>query len=121
MEKSYDFTIVHRPGNMQHVDALSRIHFIQSTSVLYQIRRAQEEDEFILNIINKLKEKQVDDYVMHNGILCKFADTLYQIVVPETMSFSIITKAHQDGHFKHQKFGSSDQERIFHSKFIEEN
>lgn len=40
---------------------------------------------------------------MHNGLLCKFANSLNQIVVPEAMALSIITKIHQDGHFKHQK------------------
>lgn len=91
---------------MQHVDALSRINYIQSSSICHQLKTAQRQDEFISNIISMLDEKPVDDYTMHNGLLCKFANSLYQIVVPEAMAQSIITKAHQNGHFKHQKLGA---------------
>lgn len=74
--QTFDFSITHRPGTkMQHIDALSRIQYIQSPSICHQLKRAQEGDEFVSNIISMLKEKQIDDYVMHNGLLCKFADS----------------------------------------------
>lgn len=112
--QSFDFTIAHRPGSkMLHVDALSRIHYIQSASISHQLRKAQKDDEFVSSIIKTLTEKPVDDYVMHNGLLCKFADSLYQIVVPDAMAFSIISKVHQDGHFKHQKLESLIKKEFF--------
>lgn len=102
--QSYDFSIIHRSGTkMQHVDALSRINLIQNTSVIHQLKLAQERDSHIATIINIIKEKPLDDYVMHNGLLCKFANSEYRIVVPELMETNIISKAHREGHFKRQK------------------
>lgn len=102
--QSFDFTIAHRPGSkMQHVDALSRINLIQNSGLSHQIRRAQEEDEHIITIKEILKEKPYDDYVLHNGLLCRYANSSYQIVVPKRMEMSVIVRAHQQGHFKKQK------------------
>lgn len=102
--ESYDYEIIHRPGTkMQHVDALSRMYFIESPSILHNIQRAQETDEHIKSIREVLKEKQYEDYVVHNKLLCKFANSTYQIVVPEEMQIGLINKAHQQGHFKKTK------------------
>lgn len=43
---------------------------------------------------------------MHNGLLCKYADSAFLIVVPKEMQMGIIVKAHQQGHFKHQKLAT---------------
>lgn len=102
--QDFDSTIVHRPGTkMQHVDALSRINVLQAPSLTQQLRQAQDDDEHIQTIKEILKVKQYEDYVLHNQLLCKYADSSYQIVVPRQMEMSIIVKAHRQGHFKRSK------------------
>lgn len=112
--QSYDFSIIHRSGTkMQHVDALSRINLIQNTSIIHQLKLAQEQDSHIATIIDIIKEKPLDDYVMHNGLLCKFTNSEYRIVVPELMETNIISKAHREGHFKRQKLEALISKEFF--------
>lgn len=102
--QTFNFEIIHRPGSqMQHVDALSRMYTIQTPSLLHNMKRAQNEDEHISAIKEIIKENPYKDYVIHNGLLCKFANAEYPIVVPEAMEISIITKIHQESHFKTKK------------------
>lgn len=112
--QSYDFTIIHRPGSkMKHVDALSRINVIQTPSLKHQLRQAQEDDDHVQAIKEILKVKQYDDYVIYNELLCRYADSAYQIVVPKKMEMNIIVRAHKQGHFKQKKL-----EPIISKKFF---
>lgn len=102
--QEFKFKVEHRPGSkMQHVDALSRMYVIQNSSILHQLKIAQQNDSLISSIIEILKEKPFKDYVMHNDLLCNCENATNQIVVPELMELSITNKAHKDGHFKRQK------------------
>lgn len=112
--QSYDFEIIHRSGSkMQHVDALSRMYIIQTPSLLLDIQRAQENDEHFKAIKEILKEKTFEDYVIHNKLLCKYADSLYQIVVPNDMQTNLINAAHQQGHFKQPKLEKLIEKEFF--------
>lgn len=100
----FNFEIVHRQGSqMQHVDALSRMYVIQTPSLLHNMKKAQYEDEHIMTIIEVIKVKPYNDYVIYNGLLCKFSNSKYTIVVPEAMEMNLILKIHQEGHFKYKK------------------
>lgn len=102
--QEFDCKFVHRPGSqMQHVDALSRIHLIRQESVQKNFKIAQESDDHIKAIIEVLKQKPYNDFVMHNGLLCKFIDGEYIIVVPENMQYELIRRIHEQGHFKTKK------------------
>lgn len=102
--QNYDFNVIHRSGSkMQHVDALSRMYLLQTSSILHQFEAAQTTDDHIKTITEMLKLKSYEDYVIHNDLLCRFADSKYQIVVPESMQTNLIQKIHQEGHFKSKK------------------
>lgn len=102
--QEFDFSITHRPGSkMQHVDALSRMYVLQTPSLTHQLKQAQDCDERIQAIKQILNEREFEDYVMYNGLLCKYANSSYLIVVPREMEMSIIMKAHRLGHFKRSK------------------
>lgn len=85
--------------------ALSRMYIITS-SLLHNLMKAQDQDERIKVIKEVIEVKPYKDYVMHNGLLCKFVNSQYQIAIPEEMELNIILKAHQEGHFKTQKLES---------------
>lgn len=100
----FDCKIVYRAASrMKHADALSRMHFIQEASVLKNMRIAQQTDEHIKTIIDLLKEGQHENFVMHNGLLCKEINGDNVIVVPDGMQQNIIQKVHEQAHFKLQK------------------
>lgn len=102
--QQYDYEIAHRPNpKMTHVDALSRMYIIERPSLLHQLKQAQDEDEHVKAIIEVLKQKPYDDYVIHNLLLCKYANSIYQIVVPDNMQMGLIKRFHEDGHFKNPK------------------
>lgn len=103
--QEFDFDVIHRAGTkMQHVDALSRIYQIKTPSILHEMKQAQETDDHIKAIKEIIQTKgNYQDYVLHRGLLCKFADSTYQIVVPENMQLNLIQKAHSNGHFKQRK------------------
>lgn len=112
--ESFDYKITHRPGSkMQHVDALSRINLITTQSLTYQIERAQENDEHIMTIKELLQKGPYKEYVLQNRLVCKYANSLYQIVVPRQMEIPIIMKAHQQGHFKQQKLETIIKKEFF--------
>lgn len=99
--QEYDFKIVHRAGSkMQHVDALSRIYVIDMPSLLHNFQKAQETDDHIKTIKEVLKVKPYENYAIHNKLLCKYEDSNYKIVVPADMQTNLISKIHQNGHFK---------------------
>lgn len=102
--QEYDFKVIHRAGSsMRHVDALSRMYFIQSPSILHNLIIAQQKDDHVKAIKEVLNNKPYEDYVMHNGLLCKNIDGNIVIVVPEQMQLSLVRKAHEQGHFKQKK------------------
>lgn len=78
------------------------------TKPLHEMKSAQETDDHIKAIIEILKNENYEDYVIHRGLLCKYADSKYQIVVPEHMQINLIEKAHKNGHFKQRKFISNE-------------
>lgn len=98
---------------MQHVDALSRMFVIETPSMLLSIQQAQENDEHIKVIKEVLNENPYEDYVIHNNLLCKFANSQYQIVTPTEMQTSLINEAHQHGHFKSQKLEKLIEKEFF--------
>lgn len=105
--EEFDYKVIHRSGNrMQHVDALSRMYSmyaIQANTMTHTIVQAQQEDENTKVIIELLKEKQHEDYVMHNGLLCKQVNGTNLIVVPHQLQKNIIRRIHEQGHFKQRK------------------
>ncbi|KAG7305339.1 hypothetical protein JYU34_009402 [Plutella xylostella] len=96
----YDYEIEHRPGSkMRHTDALSRIACV--TNVSEQIRQAQQQDDGLNAIMNILKEKPYEDYMLDNGMLYKGEDKC--LVIPRSMEHDIIKKIHERGHFGKRK------------------
>lgn len=112
--QTFDFEIEHRPGNkMQHVDALSRMYIIQTPGITHSMIKAQNDDEHISTIKELIKNQQYKDYVMHNGLLCKYNNAEYLIVVPEAMEMNLILKVHQNGHFKTKKIEAMLKKEFF--------
>lgn len=55
--QEYGFNVIHRPGSrMRHVDALSRMYFIQSSGILHNLMAVQQNDEHHCNK-NSIKGK----------------------------------------------------------------
>lgn len=112
--QEYEFEVQHRAGtSMQHVDALSRMYFIEVPSVRHSLVKAQETDEHISTIKEVLRSKPYENYVMHNGLLCKEKDGYMLIVVPDLMQLNIIRRAHDQGHFKYAKLEAMISKEFF--------
>lgn len=112
--QSFNFKITHHPGTkMKHVDALSRMFVWKTDSLILQLKRAQETDEHVIVIKELLKKGNYKDYVINNGLLCKYDNANYQIVVPEMMQMGIVNRAQQEGHFKHQKLEAMIAKEFF--------
>lgn len=77
------------------------------------MRNAQKKDEKIQAIIEVVKEKPYENYVIHNGLLCKNVNGNIIIVVPEMMENGIIRKMHEDGHFKTKKVQEMIEREFF--------
>lgn len=104
--QEFDFDVIHRAGTkMQHVDALSRIYQIQTPgNEIHEMKNAQDTDDHIKAIKQIIQRNgNYEDYVMFRGLLCKFASSTNQIVVPENMQLNLVQKAHSHGHFKQRK------------------
>lgn len=100
--ENYNYKVVYRPGvRMKHVDALSRypVMVISASSIIPQIKKAQEEDQEIQAIIEILKIKSYDSYCMKGGLVYKFKEGRDLLVIPKAMQTGIIQSAHQKGHF----------------------
>lgn len=85
---------------MKHVDALSRypVMIIQTHSAIPQIKSQQDQDTEIKVIIEILKDKQYDNYIMCGNLLYKFKDGRNLLVIPKSMETDIIQMIHEKGH-----------------------
>lgn len=103
--QEFDMKVIHRAGSkMRHVDALSRVCPIQTDDLLGILRKNQEEDENLKNIIEKLnKQETYENYEIKNNLLYRQTGREKLIVIPELMEFEIIKRAHDLGHFKQEK------------------
>jgi hypothetical protein len=109
--EEFEYIVEHRSGNkMRHVDALSRnpITMIANTSVenesfLRRIKENQAKDDRLRAIMEILKQKPYQNYIMHNNILCRKVDDKILFVVPDCMVAEIIKTAHEKGHFHVRK------------------
>lgn len=66
MLAEYDCQVIHRSSpKMKHVDALSRVYFIQEVSLIKSIKTAQNSDDQIKTIIQILSQgNSFDNYVI---------------------------------------------------------
>jgi len=101
--EEYHYTIEHRPGSkLKHVDALSRypMAIVEAAhDIIPKIRRAQENDETIKNIKQRLEKEPYQDYILRNQIVYKQSQGRELIMVPSSMQHEIIRRAHEKGHF----------------------
>jgi len=101
--EEYHYTIEHRPGSkLKHVDALSRypVTMIEAAhDITPKIRRAQESDETIKNIKQRLEKGPYQDYILRNQIVYKQSQGRELIMVPSSMQHEIIRRTHEKGHF----------------------
>lgn len=105
--EEFNYEIEHRPGrNMTHVDALSRnplpVCLLISESddeITIRLRKAQDDDEEIRKIIQRIENQRDPGYVVQGGLLFKEIDNDYCLVVPKSMHSQIIRRAHEKGHF----------------------
>lgn len=105
--EEFTYEICHRAGkNMKHVDALSRyplpnVLLIKESEdgMLTRLRRAQNADEKIQNLLKTANTNKITDYMLKNGILYKCIKDDFLIVVPEDMQIQVIRRAHERGHF----------------------
>lgn len=81
--------IVHRAGTkMKQVNALScnLIMVIQKNNIMLNLRKAQDEDEYLKAIITILEgDKPYDDYIIQQNTLHKICNGIELIVVPRKM------------------------------------
>ena len=105
--EEYRYTIEHRAGSkLQHVDALSRypipkILVIDEdwNTVLERLRRCQEMDSELSELISKVRRDSVEGYEMRYGLFCKQVQQEWLMVVPKQMQHEVIRKCHEQGHF----------------------
>lgn len=105
--QEYDMKIVHRTADrMKHVDALSRVCFVDVNGLLTAIKKNQMEDDHLKLIIEILKTSGIyRDYFLSNDVLyIKTSNNDKLIVIPERMELEIIKQAHDMGHFKVKKW-----------------
>lgn len=99
--QEFNCEVIHRPGkNMLHVDALSRFPVIMrvENGLLCRIKKAQEKDEYCNLIFNVLKRESYNSFEVRNGVLYKFCDGNYLLVVPKLLEREVIKIAHEKGH-----------------------
>lgn len=103
--QQYEVEIIHRPGErMRHVDALSRVYYLQDTTLTSILKKNQDEDERIYVIREIIEAKgNFRDYFIKNNLLYRKIQGNELIVVPESMNYEIIRRAHENGHFKTRK------------------
>lgn len=104
--EEFDCTVHHKPGKyMQHVDALSRVLTLATvdTGVLHRIKKAQEKDETCQLILKILQQEQYEDYINRNGVLYRFIEGAYLLVVPKSIQREIVRSVHEIGHINSQK------------------
>lgn len=103
--QEFDYEVEHRSGTrMQHVDALSRYPVPAVFTVSARIQRAQEENNDIKEIIQKVTRNELSNYSIANNILYKQEAGRDLIVLPDKLAENIIRKCHEDnGHFGAEK------------------
>lgn len=114
--QEFDCEVIHRSGtSMKHVDALSRVYsyVIRDDSLVKSLQTAQQTDEQLKTIMTIVNEHPHDDYMIQNGLLCKMINGNDVIVVPETMQYDVIRKAHEQGHFKSKKMEEIIKKEFF--------
>lgn len=112
--QEYEFEVQHRAGtSMKHVDALSRMFFIEIPSVRHSLMKSQANDESIKAIKAIIQEKPYENYTMYNGLLCKEIEGNMLIVVPELMQMNIVRRSHDQGHFKYTKLEAMIAKEFF--------
>ena len=68
-------------------------------NIILKVMKAQKSDPELRAILEVLKEKPYDDYMMRNDVLYKFKDGRELLVIPQDMQNEIILMAHDRGHF----------------------
>ncbi|KAL0861495.1 hypothetical protein ABMA27_009023 [Loxostege sticticalis] len=88
---------------MRHADALSRNPYTVAVVSDFhdQLRRAQLTDDGLRAIVEVLKEKPYEDYVLDNNLLYKGQQRC--LVIPKTMENDILNRVHSKGHFSKRK------------------
>lgn len=97
----FNCTVHHKSGSlMKHVDALSRYPavYVLETGMLHRIRNAQSEDAECKLISDLLKNGNYKDYYERSGVIYRFVDGNYILVVPKTMQRIIIKNIHEQDH-----------------------
>jgi transposase InsO family protein len=105
--EEFNYNIEHRPGkSMTHVDALSRnplptclLIDESDDDITARLRKAQNDDEEIREIVRQIENQKNSDYVIRGGLLFKEINGDYRLVVPKTMHTQIIRRAHEREHF----------------------
>lgn len=101
--EKFDTTIEHRVGSrMRHVDTLSRYPVMAISiedNIVIRVTNTQKNDPELRAIIEVLKEKAYDDYLLRNDVLYKYKDGRELLVIPRDMQNEIIQMAHGKGHF----------------------
>lgn len=86
---------------MKHADALSRnpVMVVIGSNVIPQIKRAQNVDEEIRAVKNRLEEAPYEDFLLRNGLVYKHVNGYKLLMAPKSMQAEIIKRAHEKGHF----------------------
>lgn len=91
---------------MKHVDALSRnpveVLMIQEGEInlIKKIQDEQKKDSELTKIMDAVNNKKTRDFnVSRQGVLYREKDGEELLVVPKTLQFDVIKRAHEQGHF----------------------
>lgn len=115
--EEFDYVIEHRSNTrMGHVDALSRytVMTFEVDSSILQVLKAQKQDTEIKAILEILKDRPYEDYLLKNNVLFKLINNQELLVVPRSMQTEIIRKCHEQGHFAQRKNRRNSEERILY-------
>lgn len=119
--EEYTFEIEHRSGSrMMHVDALSRYpvvmvmqDILREDGITERLKKAQDRDDYIKAIKKISATEEYQNFFLRNDVLYKYENGIELIVVPKSMQYEIIKKAHEMGHF-----GVAKTEEIVKREFI---
>lgn len=83
--QEFDMKVIHRPGTkMQHVDALSRVCFMNIDDLSHALKKNQQNDDQIKKIIKAIESgSNVNNYELTNELLYRKIDNEKLIVVPK--------------------------------------